>query len=354
MNVLMLGGTGAMGVHLAELLVNEERSVYVTTRSPRNSQSKINYIQGNAQDDIFLNEVLSQRWDVIVDFMVYTTEIFKSRINSLLAATGQYIYISSARVYANSKTPITEDSPRLLDVSLDKEFLSTDEYSLSKARQENLLFESELKNWTIIRPYITYSEKRLQLGVLEKEAWLYRALQKRPIAFSSDINSKITTLTYGLDVAKAISAIIGEESALGEAFHITSPKPIYWNEILDVYIDVLNSHLGTPPEVVLQSLEDFNSWHPAKYQVEYDRLYDRQFDNSKIDKYIDTSQFVDSATGLKLCLEQFLNTPNFLKIDLRTEVKKDRQLGVRASFGEWPTFKQNVKYLILRNTHFNC
>lgn len=354
MNVLMLGGTGAMGVHLAELLANEEHSVHVTTRSTRNSQSKINYIEGNAQDDMFLNEVLNQRWDVIVDFMVYTTEIFKSRINSLLAATGQYIYISSARVYANSKTPITEDSPRLLDVCLDKEFLSTDEYSLSKARQENLLFDSELKNWTIIRPYITYSEERLQLGVLEKEAWLYRALQKRPVAFSSDINSKITTLTYGLDVAKAISAIIGKESALGEAFHITSSKQMYWNEILDVYIDVLNSYLGQRPEVALQTLEDFNSWHPAKYQIEYDRLYDRKFDNSKIDKYIDTSQFVDSATGLKLCLEQFLNTPKFLKIDLRAEAIKDKQLGVRASFWEWPTFKQNVKYLILRNTHFNC
>lgn len=354
MNVLMLGGTGAMGVHLAELLANEGRSVYVTTRSPRQSQLKINYIQGNAQDNLFLSEVLNKRWDVIVDFMVYTTDIFKSRINLLLAATDQYIYISSSRVYANSDSPITEDSPRLLDVSLDKEFLSTDEYSLSKARQENLLFDSNLKNWTIIRPYITYSDERLQLGVLEKEAWLYRALHKRPIVFSGDINTKVTTLTYGLDVAKGISAIIGKNNALGEAFHITSSKSMYWGEALDVYVNVLEEYLGERPKVVLQKLDDFNTWHTAKYQIEYDRLYNRRFDNSKIEKYIDTSKFVDSATGLKVCLENFLRSPQFLKIDLRTEAIKDKQLGVRASLMEWPSVKQNVKYFILRNTHFNC
>jgi nucleoside-diphosphate-sugar epimerase len=354
MNILMLGGTGAMGVHLAELLAREGRSVYVTSRNARDSKTNIIYIQGNAQDDLFLSEVLNKRWDVIVDFMVYTTDIFKDRISSLLAATDQYIYISSSRVYANSDKPITEDSPRLLDVSLDNEFLSTDEYSLSKARQENLLFDSHLKNWTIIRPYITYSDERLQLGVLEKEAWLYRALHKRPIVFSTEINTKVTTLTYGLDVAKGISAIIGESSALGEAFHITSSKSIYWNEVLDIYTNVLADYFGDSPKVVLQNFEDFNAWHPAKYQIEYDRLYNRKFDNSKIEKYIDTSTFVDSATGLKLCLEQFLKQPKFLKIDLRTEAIKDKQLGVRASLIEWPSFKQNLKYFILRNTHFNC
>ena len=66
---------------------------------------------------------------------------------------------------------------RLLDVSHDSIYLKTDEYALAKARQEDILRKSGKNNWTIIRPYITYSESRLQLGVLEKEAWLYRALK---------------------------------------------------------------------------------------------------------------------------------------------------------------------------------
>ena len=56
----------------------------------------------------------------------------------------------------------------------DEEYLKTDEYALSKARQEDILHRSGKNNWTVIRPYITYSEIRLQLGVLEKELWLYR------------------------------------------------------------------------------------------------------------------------------------------------------------------------------------
>ncbi|MFT6919090.1 MAG: nucleoside-diphosphate-sugar epimerase, partial [Cognaticolwellia sp.] len=302
MKILILGGTGAMGVHLSIILAESGKDVYVTSRTQHKTQQNLNYILGNAQDEVFLKEVLKRGWDVIVDFMVYSTTSFEKRLGSLLEATEQYVYLSSARVYANSETPITENSPRLLDATTDNVFISTDEYALSKARQENLLLNSKNNNWTIIRPYITYSEERLQLGVLEKEAWLYRALHNRPIAFSADINSKVTTLTYGLDVAKGISAIIGEKSTLGEAFHITGQGSVLWKDVLDIYVNVLANHLGYEPEVLLQDMTKFSAWHSAKYQIEYDRLYNRTFDNSKIDKYLDTSDFTDTATGLKMCL----------------------------------------------------
>jgi nucleoside-diphosphate-sugar epimerase len=352
MKVLILGGTGAMGTHLAKVLAETGNDVYVTSRRQFKTQNKINYILGNAQEDLFLEGILKERWDAIVDFMVYSTDSFRNRLDILLQATEQYIYLSSSRVYANSKVPITESSPRLLDVTSDSTFLDTDEYSLTKARQENMLFDSSSNNWTIIRPYITYSEERLQLGVSEKEAWLYRALHNRPIAFSADINSKITTLTYGLDVAKGINAIIGEKSALGEAFHITNQETITWKNVLDIYINTLDNYLDHSSEVVLQTIENFSEWNPSKYQIEYDRLYNRTFDNSKIEKYIDTSEFMDTSTGLKMCLESFLNTPQFLQFDWRNEAVKDRQLGVRAPLSELLTLKQKIKYIIIRYLYF--
>ena len=85
--------------------------------------------------------------------------------------------------YANENGRITEKSKRLLDVCTDEEYLKTDEYALTKVRQENILLSSGKKNWTIIRPYITYNVERLQLGVYEKENWLYRALHGRSIVF---------------------------------------------------------------------------------------------------------------------------------------------------------------------------
>ncbi len=100
--------------------------------------------------------------------MLYTTEEFKLRYDLYLNSTAQYVFLSSSRVYAESKTPIKEESPRLLDVCTDEAYIATDEYAIAKARQEYILKKSERRNWTVIRPYVTFSEIRLQLSPLEK------------------------------------------------------------------------------------------------------------------------------------------------------------------------------------------
>lgn len=142
MNILVLGGTGAMGVHLVELLSQRGDAVWVTSRRERPSRKNVTYVRGDAHDNDFLQTLLdSRRWDAIVDFMVYRTDEFRHRMPQLLAATAQYVFLSSSRVYADSAEPITENSPRLLDVSTDAAYLKTDEYALAKARQENALRE---------------------------------------------------------------------------------------------------------------------------------------------------------------------------------------------------------------------
>ena len=236
MKILVLGGTGAMGVDLVKILGEHGEEVIVTSRTDRKSTfNNVKYVKGNAHDVAFLKSLLTKKYDAIVDFMVYTTEEFNARRNLLLSATEQYLFLSSSRVYADSKTPITEDSPRLLDTTTDIEYLKTDEYALTKARQENLLRESGKINWTIIRPYITYSNQRLQLGVYEKELWLYRALQGMTIVFPKIIAEKYTTMTLGEDVARGISMLIGNKKAIGQVFHITTNEAIKWSDVLLLY-----------------------------------------------------------------------------------------------------------------------
>lgn len=75
------------------------------------------------------------------------------------------------------------------------QYVQSDEYAIAKAKQEDILRNSDFKNWTIVRPYITYSDERLQLGFFEKELWLYRAIKGKTIIFPSDIYEKTTTLT---------------------------------------------------------------------------------------------------------------------------------------------------------------
>lgn len=348
MKILILGGTGAMGNHLVDLFRDTDNDIAVTTRVNRMSSNNINYIVGNAKDEGFLKKILDEKWDVIIDFMVYTTNEFKNKVNLLLNSTSQYVFLSSARVYADSYDPIKETSSRLLDVSTDKEFLSSDEYSLAKARQENILTNSGKKNWTIIRPYITYSSHRLQLGILEKEDWLYRALKGRTIVFSEDINSKLTTMTYGLDVAKGIKAVVGNFNSLGESYHITSSQSHLWSEILNIYLDVLENHLGYRPKVVLENLESFQSYHPANYQIKYDRLFNRKFNNEKIGEYLEINEFTSITDGLKDCLKEFIKHPSFKQINWRVEALKDRKTNEIAKLNEIQSFKQKVKYLLYR------
>ncbi|MCC8192298.1 MAG: NAD-dependent epimerase/dehydratase family protein [Ruminococcus sp.] len=77
MKVLLLGGTGAMGAYLAEILAKRGDDVFVTSRSDRKASQGITYIKGNAHNVEFLKGVISEHYDVIVDFMAYNTVEFK-------------------------------------------------------------------------------------------------------------------------------------------------------------------------------------------------------------------------------------------------------------------------------------
>ena len=351
MKVLVLGGTGAMGVHLVQLLIKKEIAAFVTSRKRHKSYGNLQYIQGDAHNISFLKNILeSDSWDAIVDFMIYNTQTFKEKACLLLNNTKQYVFLSSARVYANSEEPITENSLRLLDVSEDTDYLTTDEYALTKARQEDILKNSGYKNYTIIRPYITYSENRLQLGVLEKEEWLYRALHGRTVVLSEDICKKITTLTYGYDVSHAIVELIGNVNALEETFHITAKESKTWNEILACYSDVLEKHLECSPKFLLQNLNKYMEFRPnmSKYQILYDRLFNRIFDNSKIIQYVDINSFMNVKEGLAKCLEEFLLNPQFERINWQQQAKMDKICNERACLSEINGIKQKLKYLLFR------
>lgn len=348
-SILLLEGTGAMGNHLVQILNDGKHDVFVTSRSQRQNRPGVTYIQGNAHDDNFLDQVLNmKRWDVIVDFMIYNTSEFACRVNLLLDACKQYVFLSSSRVYADSKEPITEQSPRLLDVCKDEEYLKTDEYALSKAREENVLFNSEYKNWTIIRPYITYSEIRLQLGVLEKDYWLYQALHDRTIAFSKDIASKTTTLTYGYDVARGIAALLGEDSALGEIFHITIAEHHKWQEIFNMYLRVLEEELGKKPKVLMLEENPRMKIKGHEWQVKYDRYYNRVFDNSKIARYIDVDTFKPTLEGMEECLRDFIHHPSYRISGYGHFAMYDRITGDWMPLAEIPSLKDKIKYLLRR------
>ena len=103
--VLILGGTGAMGVYLVKILSQEkEMEVIVTSRSVRQDFDNVHFVKGNAREDHFISNMLTNNhYDAIVDFMNYNYEEFKARHRMLLSSTDHYIFLSSSRVYDYSQ-----------------------------------------------------------------------------------------------------------------------------------------------------------------------------------------------------------------------------------------------------------
>ena len=311
--ILVFGGTGAMGVYLVDIL--SKTGLYeidVTSRSNRESTLPyLKYIKGNARDNDFMKSLLSEHYDVIIDFMNYNLDEFADRCNFLLSSCGQYIWFSSSRVYADSKTPITESSPRLLEVSQDKDFLATNRYALRKARQEDLIIKSGFKNYTIIRPYITYSNERLQLGIYEKEQWLYRILKGRDLVINKNIIDKQTTLTYGYDVSLAISKLVDNQDAFGKVIQIASSENMTWREILKLYLDILKEKKNLTPRIYLSDhMQAIDELYEGGYNTIYDRVYNRHFNSSLIETLTHSCGRVfkkDMRSGLSECLSDFFS-----------------------------------------------
>ena len=361
MKILILGGTGAMGTFLVKELAARGNEVFVTTRSARNKtkskECNISYIQGNAHDDGFLKTLMiGEHWDAVVDFMVYSTDEFKRRYLFLLDNTEHYIFLSSARVYADSKEPITEESPRLLDVCRDAKYLTTDEYALAKARQEDLLRSSGYKNRTIVRQYRTYSADRLQLAVFEKENWLYPALQGRTIVFSKDIAEHYTTMTYGGDVAKGIAMLIGNNKAKAQTFHIAGPQSMKWKDILAIYLDTIEKWTGKSPNVLwIENMDKLEKFMGNHYQVHYDRFYNRMFDSGKLERVCGAEmQYTPIEDGLGMCLSRFINDEkHFMPIAWYVIAYMDKLTDEMTITVSALSMKQKLAYYTARYLPFN-
>ena len=307
-NALILGGTGAMGVSLVDILhQNKEWNVYVTSRKHHEDFDNIHYLEGNARNHAFIDELLSQQFDVIVDFMNYGYDEFLESAEKLVSSTKHYIFLSSSRVYACSDSPLTEGSPRLLDVTEDQDFLATQRYALRKARQENILASIGTKNYTIVRPYITYSDSRLQLGIYEKEQWLYRLLNDKPLVIRREILTHKTTLTYGYDVAMGIFKLMENRDSCGKTVHIVSEETKKWGDILSIYIEVLCDAGISMKIYVSDEIPEIEELYEGGYNTKYDRLYDRAFCNKTAEDICGHIDYLDMDTGLRRCLKGFIS-----------------------------------------------
>lgn len=328
--ILLLGGTGALGNYLVDELAGSDHDVFVTSRKEHHDYQNIHFIRGNAKTSRnFLDSILEEHFDCIVDFMVWNSSQFNVIFKNIIENTGHYIYLSSYRVYAdNGLSALTEESPLLLDTSKDEEYLKTDEYALAKAREERILTESGYGNYTIVRPAITFSKTRFQLGTLEASVIIPRTVQHRPVLMPEEILNKRAAVSWAGDVGRMFAAILGNDRAKKEIFNVATSESHTWRTIADYYKELAGTRVVTIP------LSSYLKIVRNQYQVRYDRMYDRVIDNSKILHLMHLTQedLTPIKEGLRKELADIQTLAGRIEADTALCKKMDKQLYIHHPF----------------------
>lgn len=347
MKILITGGTGVIGVALTSALAKYEyNEIYISSRRKRNSKiNNVVFLLGNAHDIQFLQS-LDDDFDAVVDLMNYGMDEAKICIDVLSKKTKKYYFISSCRVFANNKT-IVESSPMLIDVTEDNRYRNTNDYALSKACEEQLI--KDYHNATVLRPYITYGPERLQLSIYEKELWLWRAMKGHTIVVTDEMLNATTTITYSVDVSEAIARIVmhGTDAS---AINILTNETKKWIEIYNIYRNYLSSKnidlklMRIGSDVLIQQ-----AFHSNKWQLLYDRKWDRVFDNSVLlrETGMSDKDFTKVDDGLRKSLDDFSNNIEFKAINPIANGYMDRITHERG-LSKYFTGISKIKYLFVR------
>ncbi|NLF93337.1 MAG: hypothetical protein GX564_05565 [Oligosphaeraceae bacterium] len=282
--VLVLGATGAMGQYLVPLLAEQGCQVdAVALDRCEGAPPGVRCLQANAKASENLLPLLSNGYDGIVDFLIYRSAELPYYLPLLLDNTEHYIYLSSYRVYDNLESPVKETSARLIDAA-DKILLrNSDDYCICKARGENILYGLEQRNWTVVRPAITYSRLRYQLVTLEGKDTLGRARAGKKVVLPEQAREVPATMSWAGDVAAMIAGLLFKRQSLGETYTAATAEHHTWGEIAGYYQDLCGLEAVWVDKEEYLRIIDPDAYNLApRWQLEYDRLFARVMDNAKI------------------------------------------------------------------------
>lgn len=309
--ILLIAGGGTLGEYTSKELLRKGCSVDVICLEDYVSDNEqLCYIKANA-DYEFLSEFLKDRYyDGIVNFIHYTdTEEYK-RVHMLLCdKTSHLVFLSSYRVYADTQKLITENSPQLINVVDDTFFLEHEDYAVPKSKNESFIInESGTDNWTIVRPVISFSKRRLDIVTVGGRTVLEFAKRGEKILLPKAAKNLVAGLDWAGNSGKLIANVLLCDNTKGEAYTVSSAQNLTWGEIADIYTRLTGAKFEWIDTADFS--EHQHGTRELPWILKYDRLYSRKIDNSKILE----------ATGLKK--EDFVSIEDGIKIELEA-IKKE-------------------------------
>lgn len=362
MKILFIGGTGVLSTDIVKLCVKKEYEVYMINRghNNKNVDKKVNIIIGDINDKESIKEKIEgMTFDVVIDFLSYIENELKSKLEIFNNKCEQYIFISSATVYRK-----TEKGERITE----KTEASNHEwdYSDNKLKCEKVLEENYKKTgqkYTIVRPYITYSEKRIPDMAISPKKWTLanRIINQKPVLLWDDGQARCT-LTQTKEFAVGIVGLFLNEKAYQEVFHITTDHTLTWKEATIYIAKALETEpiiANVPSDYIINVMPEY------KGVLKADKGIDREFDNSKIKSIVPEfnakTKFED---GIKETIEYYKEDTKRQEVDYLWDGRVDRlikkyykqnnieydkkSLSVK-SYKEDINLKNKIKYYIGKN-----
>ena len=280
MKVLFLGGTGNISAECADLLHGRGHEIFVLTRGRGEVPKEYKAIQADRKNVAEMRQALNGiKPDVVVNFIGYEVvdlevdyELFKGQVR-------QYIFISSTVVYERpaKKLPYTEDAPQ------ENPWW---DYAQKKIACEAWLRQRQEEGFpvTIVRPSHTYSKRWVPNAVSSGSFSFAKRLEEGKPVYVHDNGESLWTLTAASDFAVGLGGLVGNQKAIGEAFHLTSDEVLTWNQI---YAEIAASVGAKNPNIVTIPTELICEVLPSMIgNLKGDKAHAGVFDNSKIKRFV--------------------------------------------------------------------
>jgi nucleoside-diphosphate-sugar epimerase len=232
MKVVMIGGTGHVGTYLVPRLVNQGHEVVSVSRQQREPYQTHAAWKSVRQIEIdrheaeklasFGEQILALKPEIVIDMICFTLESAKMLVEALRGNVSHFLHCGTIWVHGPSEqVPTDESQPRT----------PFGEYGIQKAAIESyLLREARQKGFpaTILHPGHIVGPGWIPLNPAGNfNPVVFRKLAQGDELYLPNLGMETVHHVHADDVAQAfIQAIDHWQNAVGESFHVVSPKAV--------------------------------------------------------------------------------------------------------------------------------
>ena len=281
MKILFIGGTGKISTAVSQQAIAKGFELYLLNRGKqdKNPSGSHGLTVDINQRDTARAALRDLEFDAVVDWIAFTPEHIERDLALFQGRTKQFVFISTASVYEKPPTrPIITESTPLKNPYWD--------YSRNKIACEEILlraYREEKFPVTIVRPSYTYNHYfPVAVGGFGCYTLADRLKKGKPVIVHDNGTSK-WVMTHAEDFGRGLLGLLGNQRAIGEAFHITSDEVLTWDQVYQTIAEALGvkaNIVHVPSDFIVKVAPQYMG------NLHGDKTWNTVFDNSKIKSFV--------------------------------------------------------------------